>query len=138
MSDSSLFVATDLQTGAIQINNSYVKTIDLNQFQLANLLARLSRPSLVGGGPFRKWYTPERCHEDFVRATPAPDRPSLRAIWCAQAYREFEGLYDVSLIAVTQDHGTEALVSRLNLQAVGYDDAMALGKRFLEAVRVNK
>jgi serine protease Do len=138
MSDSSLFVATDLQTGAIQINNSYVKTIDLNPFQLANLLARLSRPRLVGGGPFRKWYTPERCHEDFVRATPAPDRPPLRAIWCAQAYREFEGLYDVSLIAVTQDHGTEALVSRLNLQAVGYDDAMALGKRFLEAVRVNK
>ena len=59
-------------------------------------------------------------------------------IWCAQAYREFEGLYDVALIAVTQDHGSEALVSRLSLQAVGYDDAMAIGKRFLEAVQVIK
>jgi hypothetical protein len=30
------------------------------------------------------------------------------------------------------------MVSRLNLQAVGYDEAMALGKRFLEAVQVSK
>ena len=72
------------------------------------------------------------------RAAPAPDHPPLRVIWCAQAYREFEGLYDVALIAVTEDHGSEALVSRLSLQAVGYDDAMALGKRFLEAVQLTQ
>jgi serine protease Do len=137
-SDTGLFVATDLNTGAIQVTHSYVKTIDLNQFQFATFLTQMSQPRLVGGGPFRKWYTPERCHEDFVSATPAADHPPLRVMWCAQAYREFEGLYDVALIAVTQDHGSEALVSRLSLQAVGYDDAMALGKRFLEAVQVTK
>jgi hypothetical protein len=137
-SDTGVFVAADLNTGAIQLSHSYVRTIDLNQFQLATVLTQLSQPRLVGGGPFRKWYTPERCHEDFVNAAPAPDHPPLRVIWCAQAYREFEGLYDVALIAVTQDHGSEALVSRLSLQAVGYDDAMALGKRFLEAVQVTK
>ena len=137
-SDTGVFVASDLNTGAIQINQSYVKTVDLNQFQFATFLTQLSQPRLVGGGPFRKWYTPERCHEDFVSVTPAPEHPPLRAIWCAQAYREFEGLYDVALIAVTQDHGSQALVSRLSLQAVGYDDAMALGKRFLEAVQTVK
>ena len=68
----------------------------------------------------------------------APDHPPLRVIWCAQAYREFEGLYDVALIAVTQDHNDEALVSRLGMQAVGYDDAVALGRRFLEAVQISK
>ena len=59
-------------------------------------------------------------------------------MWCAQAYREFAGLYNVAVTAVTEDHGSEALVSRLSLQAVGYDDAMALGKRFLEAVQSTK
>jgi len=73
-----------------------------------------------------------------VGSAAASDRPSLRVMWCAQAYREFEGLYDVALIAVTQDDGSEALVSRLSLQAVGYDDAVALGRRFLDAVRVSK
>jgi serine protease Do len=137
-SDTDLYVAADLNIGAIQIYHSYVKTIDLNQFQLATLLTQLSQPRLVGGGPFRKWYTPERCHEDFVSAAAAPDHPPLRAIWCAQAYREFAELYDVTLVAVTQDDGSEALVSRLSLHAVSYDDAMALGKRFLEALQVTK
>jgi serine protease Do len=137
-SDTRLFVASDLNTGVIQLSHSYVRTADLNQFQFATLLTRLSQPRLVGGGPFRKWYTPERCHEDFVGAASASDNPALRVIWCAQAYREFEGLYDAVLVAVTQDHGSEALISRLSLQAVGYDDAMALGKHFLEAVQTTK
>jgi S1-C subfamily serine protease len=136
-SDTGLFVATDLNVGTIRIDHSFAKTIDLNQFQFATVLTQLSQPRLVGGGPFRKWYTPERCHEDFVSAA-APEHPPLRAIWCARAYRGFEGLYDVVLVAVTQDHGSEALVSRLGLQAVGYDDAIALGGRFLEAVKVSK
>ncbi len=137
-SDTGLFVAADLNTGTVQITHSYAKTIDLNQFQFATVLTQLSQPRLVGGGPFRKWYTRERCQEDFVSVAATPDHPPLRVIWCAQAYREFEGLYDVALIAVTQDHNDEALVSRLSMQAVGYDDAMTLGRRFLEGLQVSK
>jgi serine protease Do len=88
-SDTALFVATDLNTGAIAINHSYAKAIDLNQFQFATVVGQLSQPRLVGGGPFRKWYTPERCQEDFVGATAAPEHLPLRAIWCARAYREW-------------------------------------------------
>ena len=109
-----------------------------SSFQLASLLTNLSQPRVVGGGPFRKWYTPERCHEDFVSAAVTPAHPPLRAIWCAQAYREFDGLYNVVLVAVSQDDGREALVSRLNMPAIGYEDAIALGKRFLEAVQVTR
>ncbi len=137
-SETSLFVASDLNTGNIQISHSYVSSTELNEFQFATYLAQLSQPRLVGGGPYRKWYTPERCREDFVGSASAPDRPSLRVLWCAQAYREFDDLYDVVLVAVTQDNGSEALVSRLSMQAVGYDDAMDIGRRFLDAVRVGK
>jgi len=136
-SETSLFVASDLNIGNIQINHYYARSSDLNQFQFANYLAQLSQARLTGGGPYKKWYTPERCHEDFVGAA-AADRPPLRVMWCAQAYREFEDFYDVALIAITQDDGREALVSRMSLQAVGYDDAMALGRRFLDTVRVSK
>ena len=137
-SDTGLFVAADLNTGTVQITHSFAKTIDLNQFQFATVLTQLSQPRLVGGGPFRKWYSRERCEEDFVSLATTSDHPPLRVIWCAQAYREFEGLYDVALVAVTQDHNDEALVSRLSMQAVGYDDAVALGRRFLEGLQVSK
>jgi hypothetical protein len=137
-SDTILFVASDLNTGLIQLSHSYVRTVDLNQFQFAAFLTQQSQPRLVGGGPFRKWYTPQRCHEDFVVAAASQGHPPLRVVWCAQAYREFAGLYDVALTAVTEDHGSEALVSRLSLQAVDYDTAIALGKHFLEAVQAAK
>jgi serine protease Do len=138
-SDTSVFVASDLITGSIQLRHSYVTTADLNQFQFAAVLSRQSQPSVAGGGPFRKWYTAQRCHEDFVAAATAKaspqGHPPLRVVWCAQAYREFEGLYDVALTAVTEDSGAEALVSRLTLQAVGFDAAVALSKSFIEAVQ---
>jgi serine protease Do len=135
---SGLFVANDLNTGLIQLSHSYVRAVDLNQFQFATFLTQQSQPRLIGGGAYRKWYAPQRCHEDFVATAASPDHPPLRVVWCAQAYREFGGLYDVAVTAVTEDHGSEALVSRLGLQAVGYDDAVALSKRFLEGVRSTK
>jgi serine protease Do len=134
-SDSSLFVANDLITGSVQLSHSHVTTIDLNQFQFAAFLSQQSQPRLIGGGNYRKWYTPQRCHEDFVVAATGQNSPPLRAVWCAHAYRQFEGLYDISVIAVTEDRGSEALVSRLDLQAVGYDEAMALARRFVEGVQ---
>ncbi len=137
-SDTGLFVATDLNTGVITLSHSYVRAVDLNEFQFASLLTGLTQPRLVGGGPYRKWYSPQHCHEDFLHIAGPPEHPPLRVTWCAEAYREFEGLYDVALIAVTEDNGSKALVSRLTLQAVGYDEAIGIGRRFLEAVQAGK
>jgi serine protease Do len=138
-SNTTLFVANDLITGLIQLNHSYAKAVSLNEFQFASFLSSQVQPRPAGLGYIpRKWQTPPRCHEDFVVASATPDRPPLRVTWCAQAYREFSGLYDVSVTAVTEDRGQEALVSRLNLQAVAYADAMTISKRFLEAVQWTK
>ncbi|HEY7300736.1 MAG TPA: serine protease [Xanthobacteraceae bacterium] len=138
--NTGLFVASDLTIGAIQVTHSHVSTADLNQFQFASFLTQMSQSRVVViGASFRKWYTPERCHEDFMAAAAATaGHPPLRVVWCAQAYREFNDLYDVALTAVTEDHGKEALVSRLGLRAVEYDKAVALSQRFLENVRTSK
>ena len=55
-------------------------------------------------------------------------------MWCARAYRELDGLYDVSILAVTQDRDREALISRLAMRGVTYDNALALGRSFLGAI----
>jgi serine protease Do len=133
--DTGVFIAGDLTTGGIFLGHSHVTTADLNPFQFAALLSRQSQPPMAGGGSNRKWYTAQRCHEDFVAAADPSHHPPLRVVWCAQAYRDFDGLYDVALTAITEDRGAEALVSRMALQAVGYDEAVALSKRFLEAVQ---
>ena len=51
-----------------------------------------------------------------------------------RAYREFEGLYNVTLIALTQDRSREALMAQISMQGVSYGNAVAMGRKFLEAI----
>jgi S1-C subfamily serine protease len=135
-SDTQLFIANDLNTGFVRLTHAYLKSESLNQFQFAAFLSQQIQPGF--GGWSRKWQTQQRCHEDFVSLSAAGPRPPLRSVWCARAYRAFPGLYDVTLTAVTQDSGTEALVSQLAMHGVIYDTAVAVSRRFLEAVTWTK
>jgi hypothetical protein len=135
-SDTQLFVANDLNTGYIRLTHAYVKSESLNQFQFSAYLSQQIQPGF--GGRSRKWQTQQRCHEDFMEVSDGGARPPLRTVWCARAYRAFPGLYDTTLTAVTQDSGTEALVSQLSMQGVVYDTAVAFGRHFLEGLRWTK
>lgn len=138
-SDTQVYVASDLSTGSVRLSHSYLSSIDLNRFQFAAFVSQQNQlPWLSGFAWSRKWHTQQRCHDDFLAASQDDARPPLRAIWCARAYREFEGLYDVWLMTITEDRGTEALVSRLSMQGVTYPNAIALGKRFIDAVQWSK
>ena len=132
-SDTGLFIATDLSTGRIQITHSYFKSIDLNAFQFAAFLSQQNMPQLIGAWS-RKWLTHQRCHEDFVAAQ-TDESPALRVVWCARAYREFAGLYDVWAMIVTQNRSHEALATQLILQGTTFESGIALTRRVLEAVK---
>ena len=136
-SDTRLFIANDLSTGFIQVSQSYLHSINLNSFQFATFLSNYGFASLPGGWK-QKWYTPQRCREDFIAVAQASQRLPLRVLWCAHAYREFDGLYDVVATAMTQNSDSEALVVQLSLQAVSYDNAVALTKHVLESVQWTK
>jgi serine protease Do len=127
-----LFVAGDLTTGQISAVHSYLKAVDLNDFQFAAFASQHYQASSYGWS--RKRHTRTRCHESFLEGQ--DDRPAMRAVWCARAYREYEGLYDVSVLAVTQDNAREALVTRLSMHGVAYDNAMQLARKFLGEVRL--
>jgi S1-C subfamily serine protease len=133
-SDTGLYVAEDLNTGVIRIYNAFVRSVDLNSFQFSAFLSREARGSWLSQSS-KRWHTRQRCHEDFLSTGAPGDRPVLRTVWCALAYREFAGLYDVSVTTVTEDRGDAALVSRLSLQGIAWDRAVTLAKRFVEAVR---
>lgn len=136
-SDTRLFISGDLSTGTIQLNHSHYRSVDLNAFQFAAFISQNDRPPWMGGWQ-SKWYTRQRCHEDFVAVSQPEPHPPLRLVWCARAYREFQGLFDVSVVALTQDRSDEALVSRLAMQAVTHENAVALTSRFLDALQWKK
>jgi S1-C subfamily serine protease len=131
-SGTGIFVSDRILTGRIDLSYSYYKAIDLNAFQFAK---ELSQRSLGAGDDARggKRLTEQECRDDFVSAGSGV-RPALRATWCMRAYREFEGLYNVTLLALTQDRDREALLAQLTMQGVSHANAVALGRRFLEAI----
>jgi serine protease Do len=130
-SATGLFVSDRILTGRIDLSYSYYHAIDLNAFQFAKELSqRAPGPSYDPRGGRR--LTAQECRDDFVRADAG--RPAMRATWCMRAYREFEGLYNVTLLVLTQDRSREALLAQLTMQGVSHANAVALGRRFLEAI----
>jgi hypothetical protein len=130
---TSLFVANDLATGQIDYSHAYVRSLDLNPFQFASFLS-LQYQSGAAPAYGRKRVAAQKCSEDFVATVADHSRPLLRVIWCARAYRDFDGLYDVAVTAVTQDRDREALVSRLSMRGASYESAQALARRFLDGI----
>ena len=127
-SGGGLFVSDRILTGRMDVTYSYYKSVDLNAFQFAHELSQRGGGFDSGG----RRLTEQECRDQFV--TTGEGRPPLRATWCMRAYREFEGLYNVTLLAVTQDRSLEALVAQLTLQGVSHANALAVGRRFLEAI----
>ena len=131
-SATQIFVSDRILTGRVDLSYSYYKSIDLNAFQFAKELS--ARPFSSGfDSRLGKRLTEQECRDDFVAAGSGA-RPPLRATWCMRAYREFEGLYNVTLLALTQDRSREALLAQLTMQGVSHANAVALGRRFLEAI----
>lgn len=135
--NSALFVANDLTLGSIYLLHSHISSTELNPFRFAAFVGQNSVP-VIGGNYSRKSYTRQQCREDFIEADPLGTHPPLRAVWCSRAYREFDGLYDVSLQLMTEDRSTETLVAHLFLQGVSYDNAESLGKLFIGALTWRK
>jgi len=135
-SNTTLFIADDLLTGWIWYSHDYVRSVDLNQFQFGAFLANRDHQFKLKES--RKWHTQRRCHESFIAGSPSGERPPVRAQWCARAYRGLDGLYDVWFATITQNSGSEALVSRLYVEGAGYESALKHARRFLSAIQVSR
>ncbi|MEP7260311.1 MAG: serine protease [Usitatibacter sp.] len=130
-SSTGIFVSDLILTGRVEFSYSYYKAIDLNAFQFAKELSQ--RAVGTGFDPrVGKRLTGQECRDDFVAS--GNGKAPLRATWCMRAYREFEGLYNVTLIALTQDQDREALIAQLTMLGVSHANAVALGRRFLGAI----
>ncbi|MEP7097370.1 MAG: serine protease [Dokdonella sp.] len=137
-SQSSLFIAEDIESGRVELSHAYLRSTDLNAFQFAAFASQYYGSAAMTRSWSRKRLTEPECHEDFVAPADVATAPVLRAVWCARAYRDFAGIYDVAVTTITQDRTKEALVSRLVLQGVSYDNALAVTQRFMGAVTWTK
>jgi hypothetical protein len=131
---TSIFIAGNLRTGMLQFAHAHLHSVDLNAFQFATLVSQ--RYKAMRSPAFdRKRLTPLECRDEYLGQPNGVNRPPVQIRWCARAYRDFEGLYDVSVVVATQDLPLEALVSQLSMQGVSWGNAVALSRRFLTGIQ---
>jgi len=131
-----LFLAGDLFAGNVRLSRTHLKSDDLNSFQFAKFVSQNAGVSGDENNPRR--FTAPACHEDVFQADTDGKHPRLRVTWCASAYRDLEGLYNTTLLAVTQDRNDEAVAVSLALSGVSYANAIRFSKRFLAELKVSR
>ncbi len=132
---SGVFIANNLHTGQLQVFHAHVRSEELNSWQFASFVSRLYATRDLTRFSSGSRLTQARCHDSFVRDQGGEaDGPLLRAVWCARAYREFDGLFDVDVSTVTQDNSGEALVSQLSMKGVSYANALQQARRFIGSI----
>jgi serine protease Do len=83
--------------------------------------------------------TPAACHEDITLAgegAASAAHPRVRVAWCASAYRDFEGLFNVSFMAVAPERNGQAAAIVVFMNGTRYENATRLAKRILAEFKV--
>lgn len=132
--DGQMFIQDNLRTGAVRISHTHTSSLSLNDFQFASFTQKYYYPMPLGNDS-GKHVTRRFCVEENIAPKDPTTQPPSHVVWCQQAYRDFEDLYDVYVLAITQDQNREALISRLSMKGVQHDKASEYASAFLGAIQ---
>ena len=134
---NSLFIAGDLYTGNVSVKRSHFTNLSLNSFQFAHFV---SNNSAMGNERTNaKRMTPTACHEDIAVAGESAAQtpyPRLRVAWCASAYRDFDGLFNVAFVAVAPERDGQAAAISVFMNGTSYENAARFARRILAEFKV--
>jgi hypothetical protein len=71
-----------------------------------------------------------QCQESFVKNAWLP----FRAVLCVRAYRQFQGLYEFSLLTSSTNRSLSNLQSRFDTYGVSYENGLRINQLLLEAL----
>jgi S1-C subfamily serine protease len=108
------------------------KSLHLNAFQLAAAADPVFREGV--SSPQSTTAAPQQCQDRLTYAGPRQDLP-VRLLWCAQAYRDFPGIYDFQIAVSARKKNDAVLVTRLTLAGFNWQNALGFTQRLLEGIQ---
>lgn len=104
----------------------------LNAFQLSSAADPVFQENMLS--PQTPTAAPQQCQSRLTHAGPKQELP-VRLLWCAQAYRDFPGIYDFQVSVAAQKKGQAILISRLTLAGFSWQNALGFTQRLLEGLQ---
>lgn len=127
--ESAIFVSNQLTVGQISIRHEYIKATNMGRLRFSALQSSSFKNEAFGNDKDVNRTSP-MCNERFVTNSKIP----MRAVICVRAYREFDGLYDFSLLTAATDESLISLQSRLDATGVSYENGLRLASTFIKGL----
>ncbi len=125
-----LTVEPGLVAGDFQFSHSILAAKGIGPIQFAEQLRSLAATvKPVAGSP--AFVTAYACHSETVNLSRFQAEISL----CVRSYRQYEGLYDVTMLVVSLNQPQRGFVSSVTLRAMDYTAAMDFCRKYLRAMR---
>jgi len=131
---SDLYVGQGINMGSVRFESNLYQSDKLDSFRFGKLLEKdYSRQEETSADILRKHFSKYACTDAIVDLNGMQGKAAL----CLRAYRKLPGLYDIKLKVVTLRADKHALVSKLNLSGVAYEDGMRMVRLYLGALKWN-
>jgi hypothetical protein len=127
--DDYVFIATDQQSGIVELSHELVTTSTLGPARFYALYTSIFQFDNTPGGT-EEHVTPWRCGTRNLRNATTP----LRAVLCLRRYRKLGELYDGVLKVAALGRRDAGLVSTLILSGASFDSIDLLTQRYLERI----
>ena len=127
-SNSSIYIEQGLQAGSIRFNHSATRSDKLGAWRYAKHHSSNASGLWVSGS--RKHSGPFDCEDQVVQLNGF----HAKALFCARARRDIDGLFDVVFRIVSLDGDQRGFVSTLRLDGVEYEPALNFARAYIETM----
>jgi len=129
---SDVYVGQDINVGSVLFESLLYQSDKLDSLRFWRLVQRVyDRQDESSYDIQRKHFTQYECSDSVIDLNGMPAKAAL----CMRAYRKFPGLYDFSLRLVSLRENKRALITKLKLSGVTYEDGMRMVRHFMGALK---
>ena len=125
---AGLYVEQGLSTGDVRYSHYVMTTDRLDAWRFARRLSTLSKATGAFGR--RKHVGPFDCEASNVKLRGF----DAALLVCARGYRDVEGLYDITVRALSLNQSKRGFASHLDMHGVAFDAGMLFVRRYIEAM----
>ena len=131
---SDMYIGQGIKMGSVSFSSKLYQSDILDPFRFGRLLeGDYDNYNGTSADILRKHFSKYACTDSIVDINGMPGKAAL----CLRTYRKFPGLYDINLSVVSLRENKRALVSKLNLDGVTYEDGMHMVRLYVGALKWN-
>lgn len=130
--NSNVFVGDGIVVGRVYYESLLYQNDALGSFRFGRLLQKAYEGHNYFNGDI-KHFSKFACTDSAIDLNGMPAKAAL----CVRAYLKYAGLYDFDLRVVSLRESKHALVTKLTLNGVAYEDGMRAVRHYLEALKWN-